>query len=206
MDWIYWCVSLTLTYSTNKAGVMPGVTKGLQELVSGLDGELTSMASSSKQTVEVFSATRKKIYMKSTDHRITVIMEKPTQTWVLYTEIIKVYSLHYTQTFHHVILLMKTTSKQFVRFDFDRSQSKIAVKFSIHQANRRGQCGQSVYSSKSSSLTLFTVWYSILQMEDVVSDGLLAASTLKAVHMPRLFEGIYHLLGANANNEVSWRH
>lgn len=33
---------------------MPDVTKGLQELVSSLDGELTAMASSPKQSVEVF--------------------------------------------------------------------------------------------------------------------------------------------------------
>lgn len=42
------------TYSAYKAGVMPNVTKGLQELVSGLDGKLTTMAPSPKQTVEVF--------------------------------------------------------------------------------------------------------------------------------------------------------
>lgn len=45
---------MTLTYSTNKARVMPGVTKGLQKLVSSLDRELTAMAASPKQAVEVF--------------------------------------------------------------------------------------------------------------------------------------------------------
>lgn len=33
---------------------MPDVTKGLQELVSSLDGELTAVASGPKQIVEVF--------------------------------------------------------------------------------------------------------------------------------------------------------
>lgn len=46
--------SVIFTHSTNKAGVMPGVTKGLQELVSSLDGKLTAMAASAKQIVEVF--------------------------------------------------------------------------------------------------------------------------------------------------------
>lgn len=50
---------MTLTYSTNEAGVMPGVTKGLQELVSSLDGELAAMAASPKQTVEVCLETGK---------------------------------------------------------------------------------------------------------------------------------------------------
>lgn len=72
---------------------MPGVTEGLQELVSSLDGELTTMAASPKQIVEV----------------------------------------------------------------------------------------------------LFTVWFSILQVEGVVSDRLLTGSAQKAVDMPRLFEGVYHL-------------
>lgn len=80
-------------HSTNKAGVVPGVTKGLQEFVSSLDGELTAMAASPKQTVKI----------------------------------------------------------------------------------------------------LFTVWFSILQVEGIVSDWLLTASTQEAVDMPRLFEGIYHL-------------
>lgn len=81
------------THSTNKAGVVPGVTKGLQEFVSSLDGELTAMASSPEQSVKV----------------------------------------------------------------------------------------------------LFTVRFSILQVEGVVSDWLLTASTQEAVDVPRLFEGIYHL-------------
>lgn len=80
-------------YGADKAGVMPDVAKGLQELVSSLDGKLTAMAASSKQTVEV----------------------------------------------------------------------------------------------------LFTVRLPILQVEGVVSDWLLTASAQKAVDMPRLFEGIYHL-------------
>lgn len=40
---------------------------------------------------------------------------------------------------------------------------------------------------------LFTVWLSFLQVEGVVSDWLLTGSAQKAVDMPRLFEGIYHL-------------
>lgn len=80
-------------HRTDKTGVMPGVTKGVQELISSLNGELTAMAASPKQTVEV----------------------------------------------------------------------------------------------------LFAVRFSILQVEGVVSDWLLAASALKAVDMPRLFEGINHL-------------
>ena len=46
--------SLTvITYSTHKAGIMPGVAKSLQEFVSSLNGELTAMTTSPKQTVEV---------------------------------------------------------------------------------------------------------------------------------------------------------
>lgn len=41
------------TYSTDEAGIVPGVAERLQELVSGLDGELAAMAPSPKQTVEV---------------------------------------------------------------------------------------------------------------------------------------------------------
>lgn len=70
---------------------------------------------------------------------------------------------------------------------------------------QHGQCVQSAHCSESSSLTLFTEWFSILQVEGVVSDWLLTGSAQKAVDMPRLFEGIYHLLDANANNVVSWR-
>ena len=44
---------------------MPGVTKGLQELVSSLNGELTAMAASPKQIIEVCLETRKDgIYAK----------------------------------------------------------------------------------------------------------------------------------------------
>lgn len=80
-------------HSTDKAGVMPGESKGLQELISSFNWELAAMATSPKQSVKV----------------------------------------------------------------------------------------------------LFTVWFSILQVKCVVSDWLLTASTQKAVDMPRLFEGIYHL-------------
>lgn len=41
------------TYGTDEAGIVPGVAERLQELVSGLDGELAAMAPSPKQTVEV---------------------------------------------------------------------------------------------------------------------------------------------------------
>lgn len=51
--------------------------------------------------------------------------------------------------------------------------------------------------------TLFTVWFSVLQVEGVVSDWLLTGSTQEAVHMPRLFEGIYHLLSEHGNKLVS---
>lgn len=80
-------------HRADEAGVVPGVTEGLQELVSSLNGELTAMAAGPKHTVEV----------------------------------------------------------------------------------------------------LFTVRFSVLQVEDVVSDWLLTASAQKAVEMPRLLEGIYHL-------------
>lgn len=46
----------------------------------------------------------------------------------------------------------------------------------------------------SSSLTSFTVRLSVLQVEGVVPDWLLTGSAEKAVDMPRLFEGVYHLL------------
>lgn len=55
---ILWTYCDAFTYSADKAGVMPGVTKGLQELVSGLDRELTAMAASPEQTVEVFLQTK----------------------------------------------------------------------------------------------------------------------------------------------------
>lgn len=54
--------------------------------------------------------------------------------------------------------------------------------------------------------TLFTVWFSIFQVESVVSYWLLTVSAQKTVDMPCLFEGIYHLLDKNANNVVSWWH
>lgn len=64
-----------------------------------------------------------------------------------------------------------------------------------------------VSCSKWSSLTLFAVWLSILQVEGVVSDWPLTAGTQKAVDVPCLFEGIYHLLWTNnmVNSMVSWR-
>lgn len=40
---------------------------------------------------------------------------------------------------------------------------------------------------------LLTVWFSVFQVESVISDWLLTVSAQKAVDMPRLFEGIYHL-------------
>lgn len=43
-------------------------------------------------------------------------------------------------------------------------------------------------------------------MESVVSDWLLTVSTQKAVDMPSLLEGIYHLLRENVNNVASKRH
>lgn len=51
-------------------------------------------------------------------------------------------------------------------------------------------------------LTLFTVWFSIFQVERVVSYWLLTVSAQKAVDVPGLFEGVYHLLDNNANNAV----
>lgn len=56
----YIICSLLSTYSTDKASVMPDVTKGLQELVSSLDGKLTAMTSRPKQTVVVFCLKKKK--------------------------------------------------------------------------------------------------------------------------------------------------
>lgn len=47
------------TYSTDEAGVMPGVSEGFQELISSLYGELTAMAAGSKQTIEVLQRQRK---------------------------------------------------------------------------------------------------------------------------------------------------
>lgn len=41
------------TYGTDEAGIVPGVAERLQELVSGLDRELATMAPSPKETVEV---------------------------------------------------------------------------------------------------------------------------------------------------------
>lgn len=58
----------------------------------------------------------------------------------------------------------------------------------------------SVQSERCSQLTLFTVRLSVLQVEGVVSDWLLAAGAQEAVHVPRLFEGVYHLLWAQENN------
>lgn len=43
-----WCA-----YGTDEAGIVPSVAQRLQELVSGLDGELAAMAPSPKQSVEV---------------------------------------------------------------------------------------------------------------------------------------------------------
>lgn len=40
-------------HGADEAGVMPGVTEGLQELVSSLNGELTAMAAGPKHIVEV---------------------------------------------------------------------------------------------------------------------------------------------------------
>lgn len=48
-------------------------------------------------------------------------------------------------------------------------------------------------SPKQAVKVRFTVWFSILQVEGVVSDWLLTVSTQKAVDMPSLLEGIYHL-------------
>lgn len=61
MDSIYgeFSAAAIFTYSTNEAGVMPGVPKGFQKFVSSLDGELTAMAASPKQTVEVFSEAKR---------------------------------------------------------------------------------------------------------------------------------------------------
>lgn len=56
------------TYSTNKAGVMPGVTKGLHESVSSFNGKLTAMTASPKQTVEVFSQQENMFYILNTQH------------------------------------------------------------------------------------------------------------------------------------------
>lgn len=49
------------TYSTYKAGIMPGVTKGFQEFVSSLDGKLTAMTASPKQAVKVCLVTKRKV-------------------------------------------------------------------------------------------------------------------------------------------------
>lgn len=54
------------------------------------------------------------------------------------------------------------------------------------------QCGD--VTAVMSSLTLFAVRLSVLEVEGVVSDWLLAAGTQKTVDVPCLFEGIDHLL------------
>lgn len=41
------------TYRTHKAGVVPGESQSLQELVPGLDGEVAAVAVGSKQAVVV---------------------------------------------------------------------------------------------------------------------------------------------------------
>lgn len=46
-------VCIIFTYSTNKAGVVPSVTKCLEKFVSSLNRELTAMATNPKQTVKV---------------------------------------------------------------------------------------------------------------------------------------------------------
>ena len=47
-------VPCTVTYSADKAGIMPGVSQGVQELVPSLDWELAAMTTSSKQSVEIY--------------------------------------------------------------------------------------------------------------------------------------------------------
>lgn len=62
-------VTMAHTYCTNKAGVMPGVTKGIQELVSSFDWELTAMAASPKQIVEVFQKAKDTVaHIKQPNH------------------------------------------------------------------------------------------------------------------------------------------
>lgn len=46
--------TISWTYRTHKAGVMPGESESLQELVPCLDGEVTAVAVGPKQTVVVW--------------------------------------------------------------------------------------------------------------------------------------------------------
>lgn len=52
--------SSRLTYSTDEAGIVPGVAEHLQELVSGLNGKIVAMATSPKESVEVLFLREKK--------------------------------------------------------------------------------------------------------------------------------------------------
>lgn len=87
---------------------------------------------------------------------------------------------------------MATGPKQTVEVLFlkeTNTQTWVQVSNAIHACAR--WCHR---CSTPSPLTLFAVWLSVLQVEGVVSDWLLAAGTQKTVDVPRLFQGIDHLL------------
>lgn len=63
----------SFTYGADEAGVVPGVTEGLQELVSSLDGELTATAAGPKQTVEVCSQTKQHAIQYTSGYKTTIL-------------------------------------------------------------------------------------------------------------------------------------
>ena len=44
-----------VTYSADEAGIMPGISQGIQELVPSLDRELAAVTTSSKQSIEIYT-------------------------------------------------------------------------------------------------------------------------------------------------------
>lgn len=66
----------------------------------------------------------------------------------------------------------------------------VAQSFKEHVASFYGEFASTAYSSKKSIIIGLTIWLSIFQVEDIVSNGFSTGHTHKAGHVPGLFQSI----------------